>query len=206
MKKRIVAIFIFTIMAFAAFAEDFSESVGKTISQVIPSSDALIVVRAPVFADNDSTNTKFSKNLKRILENYLTKIGKSLFDLEANENSEEFLALLSDSGYSIDLSAFNLRRAPDGEISCVYVERDNMVKLDFTYKQYMGGVKKCVSFTASTKGLTELGLTYVPEDADKLIKQLRSNVSGNSPEDARSLCLMINSLEDKKNNIIREYN
>lgn len=203
MKKRIVAIFIFTIMALAVFAEGFSETISGTISQIIPADDLLVVVRLPVYDDNDSSDSVFGKYLKAVLENDLTNMGKSLFDLEANERSEEFLALLSDRGYDVDLSAFNVRKAPNGEISSVYVVRNNMVQISFVYKQYKGDSKR-TSLEFSTKGLP--GLTYVSEDANLLKKRLQESVSGNSPEDARSLCLMINSLEDKKNNTIKEYN
>lgn len=207
MKKIIAAIVVFVIMVSAVFATDltdgFGATVGRAIAQIIPSSDTIVVVNSPVNADTGSDKTIFSTYLKRIIEEKTSSEGKEIFDLNANELSEDFLATLSDRGYAIDASSLAKRKVPDGEISCAYAERDNMVQISFVYKQYIGTSKR-MSVAISTKDLP--GLTFTPETTDAIVRHIKEEISVKDSESARSICLSILSLINRKESLTQRYN
>ncbi|WP_277300215.1 hypothetical protein [Treponema succinifaciens] len=158
MKKNI----LFAVILFCSvsvFAQDFSATVRNAVSKIIPKNASLVQVELPVDSETNSAS-EFTVFLKDVIELALSDCGKEIFDLKADQQSELFLAQLSDSGvYDMSSSDWAKRQFPEGVIYSSFIEKDNKVSVYFSYKQFAGNTKK-TSVEFSTKNLP--GLNYKP--------------------------------------------
>lgn len=177
MKKNI----LFAVILFCSvsvFAQDFSATVRNAVSKIIPKNASLVQVELPVDSETNSAS-EFTVFLKDVIEVALSDCGKEIFDLKADQQSELFLAQLSDSGvYDMNSSDWAKRQFPEGVIYSSFIEKDNKVSVCFSYKQFAGNTKK-TSVEFSTKNLP--GLNYKPANYE-LAKSINEDFVRNIPK------------------------
>lgn len=176
--KKNISFAVILFCSVSVFAQDFSATVRNAVSKIIPKNASLVQVELPVDSETNSAS-EFTVFLKDVIEVALSDCGKEIFDLKADQQSELFLAQLSDSGvYDMSSSDWAKRQFPEGVIYSSFIEKDNKVSVYFSYKQFAGNTKK-TSVEFSTKNLP--GLNYKPANYE-LAKSINEDFVRNIPK------------------------
>ena len=160
MMKKAILLLVALLCAACCFADTLSDKLTETLESIVPKNDSLIIVSTPLELDTRS-ETAFSPYLKNCIELVLSGSGKEIFDLDANMESESFIAELFDSGYDVQ-NMLDEREAPVGEVSALFSAHNNIVDVVLEYKSYYGNTRKTM-LSCSTKGLP--GLIYDEKEA-----------------------------------------
>ena len=117
MKKAILVLLTAFLCAVCCFADTLSDKLSEALGSIVPKNDPLIFVATPLELDKKE-ETAFSPYLKNCIELVLSDSGKEIFDLNANMESESFIAELFDSGYNVQ-NMIDERDVPAGEVSAL---------------------------------------------------------------------------------------
>lgn len=195
MKKLLVSFFML-VAGFSCFAFDFSDEVAVAINKIIPAKNTLIQVITPTYSETDAAS-KFSVYLKNEIEIALSNAGKELFSLDADRQTELFLAELKDSGYESNDESWTRRKFPDGVLASTFIRQGDKVQVFFSYRQFAGNTKKS-SMIFSANSLQRM--KYEPDNYE-LAKDVTSDFSKADilpKSDFRITAAML----DEENNVI----
>lgn len=161
MKKNIVFICLVFFNLISIFA--FESRICDALLQIIPMDDNVISVEIPTY-DNQNSVSEFTPYLSDKLKTVLTNLGKDVFDINSNFESESFIADMVDAGvYDVSELMNVKRKAPSGILKTSFYEKNSEVCISFSYKKLTGN-SKTSSMNYSTKDLP--GFEYIPQNVE----------------------------------------